>query len=152
MLHKILSLTLAVLATGTFLGCKKEHGPAPGCYTGRVVGATCVDGVLIDVDPAFVIGAPAYERRNTGDVLLGRNVIAVLNSQALSNMGRPGSSGTLSTIGTHLYFNTVPGDSALLGPRCLAADGLRGNFPRVGLINISTTGCQVVGPVTCGTR
>ena len=151
MLHKSITLALAVLATGTLAGCKKGNPqPATECYSGRVVAATCVDGVLIDVDPAYAIGAPAFAPSEGGEVLLGRNVIAVINSQALNSMGQAGDPGSLSSIGQRLYFNTAVGDSTHQGPRCRAAGGMRGAFPRVALINISTTGCQPV--IFCGTR
>lgn len=152
MLHKSKLLALAVLATSTFAGCKKPDAPpATECYSGRVVAATCVDGVLIEVDPAYAVGAPAFAPTEHGNVLLGRNVIAVVNSQALNSMGRPGAPGNLSSIGQRLYFNTAADGPGWSGPRCNAADGMRGNFPHVALTDISTTGCQEYAPF-CGTR
>lgn len=151
MLHAFFSRSLTALAAVSLLGCaERPAGPEPGCLTGTVVAVTCVDGVLIDVDPHFPIGGPAYVPREDGEVLLGRNVVAVLNSQTLNSMGRPGPNGSLSALGRRLYFTAGPADSAQTGPRCRAADGMRGAFPTVTLANVSTSGCQQVEGPRCG--
>ncbi|MBD2724602.1 hypothetical protein [Hymenobacter armeniacus] len=102
--------------------------------SGRVVGFTCMDGMLIDVDPAYGLGAPALQRRVNGDTLLGRHVIAVVNT-----MDYP----RLITVGPALHFNAVNDPNRQdSGVRCFAADGVKGPVPRVVLSNVSTTACQ----------
>ena len=130
-----------LLTAGTLLGCEKAVSPpSNACYAGRVVDATCVDGVLIDVDARFPIGRPTFRRGTNGPVLLGRNVISVSNSQDLGSIGTPSTTGGLSTVGQRLYFGAEP-DSAARGPRCFAADGVLNAVPVMQLRNISTTAC-----------
>ena len=142
MSHKLLSLGLLAVVASSLLSCKKESDdagkpigcfPAPICYSGRVVASTCMDGMLIEVNPAFPIGAPATIRRASGDSLLGRNLIAVVNT---SDFGR------INSVGLTLHFTAVNDPNRQYsGVRCLAADGVQGSVPRLVLSNVGTTAC-----------
>ena len=133
MLQKTLFLSLSVLATGFFLGCKKDcTKPQPDCYSGKIVATTCMMGILVDVDPAYPIGARAVSMM--GNRFLGNNVVAVANP---ANLGR------LASVGQQLYFTytsaTTPSPMA-----CLAADGPTTPVPIVSLHNVSATSCDSV--------
>ena len=149
MLRKIFSLGLVAMAACTTIGCD-DHGrdPQPECYSGKIVGASCAYGVLIDVDAVHAIGSPAYRRGTNGNVLLGRNVIAVLNSQALGSLAQVGSEGDSNSLGRRLYFTTTD-DSTPDGPHCLAVDNVQGNVPKLMLANVSTVSCREDRP-RCG--
>jgi hypothetical protein len=97
-----------------------------------VVATTCMMGILIDVDPAYPIGARAVSIM--GNRFLGNNVVAVANSASLGNLGR---------VGQHLHFTytktPAPTTSAMT---CLAADGTTTPVPFVTLSNLSTVSCD----------
>ncbi|MBO2010642.1 hypothetical protein [Hymenobacter negativus] len=132
MRYKLLSLSLAVLTTSTFCGCKKDTA-APPCYAGKVVGLTCFDGMLINVDPAYRIGVRAT-RNDSAHSVLGTNVISVVNTMDY---------GRLATVGLTLHFNAVNDPNRQhSGLQCFAADGVQGGVPRLVLGNVSTMGCQ----------
>ncbi len=133
-MRNLFSFGLAVLAAAMFFGCDKAGSPQPPCYTGRVVGWTCVDGLLIDVAPGYAIGAPAVVGWASGDTLLGRNVIAVANTAELRN---------LVAAGQRLYFNctTTPSQHST-GLGCYVNDGVKTTIPHLELSNTSTTACS----------
>lgn len=136
MLRKFFFLGLTAVAAGA-AGCKKDTLPAPPpCYTGRVVAVTCMDGLLLDVDPAYPIGAPAVLARGR-DTLVGRNVIAAVN---IFSIGR------LATVGQILHFNYVVGPAQHSEVTCLAFDGSKTPIPRGAVSNVSTTACDSIAP------
>ncbi|GAA4033684.1 hypothetical protein GCM10022409_17480 [Hymenobacter glaciei] len=122
------------------LSCEKYAGGT--CYTGQIVAVTCVNGVLIDVDPRFPIGKPTSRNGGNGPVFLGRNVIAVSNSRDItSSVSTATVPGTLNNIiGQRLYFSAEP-DSLVYGLGCYVADGVREPVPGMRLSDISTTAC-----------
>lgn len=143
MLRNCFSLGLVAWAASAFFGCATDSqddtpqpilcfGP-PHCYAGTVVGSTCMDGLLIKVDPAYAIGAPALVWQAGRDTL--RNVIAVVNSPDLRRCATPGQ---------RVYFTYVndPARQQLEGATCLAFDGVTTPIPRLVLSNVSTTPCQ----------
>lgn len=139
MLRKFFSLSLVVVAAGSFLSCKKDaDGPNPACYAGTVVAFTCMDGVYIDVNPAYRIGAPATVATGGADQQLGNNVIAVVNTADLHGLAR---------VGQQVYF-TYKNDPARQhyapGPLvcCFANDGSKTVIPHLVLSNVSTTACD----------
>lgn len=132
---------LAVVGVA-LLGCKKDAASlTETCYTGQIVALTCVNGVLIDVDPRFPIGKPTARNSSNGPVFLGNNVIAVSNSRDISGLGVATSPGTQSPLGTRLYFSAEP-DSANYGLGCYVLDGVVNPVPAMRLSNISTTSCS----------
>ena len=137
MLRKFLSLGLVVLATSSFLGCKKDAPAAPPCYAGRVVAVTCTDGMLIDVDTAYPIGARHTVRESSpaaSPTVLGNNVVAVVNT---SDYGR------LATVGLTLHFNAVNDPNRQSNElQCYFFDGVQGAVPRLVLRNVATTACH----------
>lgn len=126
------SLLLAALTAGTLLGCKKDCAPRPTCYSGTVVATTCMLGVLVDVDPAYPIGARAVSLY--GNRFLGNNVVAVANSAALINLGN---------VGQRLHFTYTSAQRGA-GMACLMADGTTTPVPFVTLSNIATVSCDSV--------
>ena len=132
---------LAALAACALAGCRgKDSGPEPLCYSGVVVGLTCYDGLLIDVDSAYPIGGPAAPR--DASALLGSNVIAVLNTtEILAGFGN--TSG--SVVGKKLYFNYENDPQRQPGWACYALDGVKPAVPHVVLTSFSATPC---GPAT----
>jgi|GEM_PF-1298777 len=136
MITKLLSASL-LLGCCTLLACQHEHDcdPAPSCYSGTVVGNTCMDGMLIDMDPSFGIGAQGLlPRAGRPDSLLGQHVVAVVNTDEL---------GPLPTVGQRLYFTYVNDPDRQWNMRCcFDGDGVRGQVPRLVLSNVSTSPCQ----------
>ena len=133
MLRNTFFFCLAALTAGSFFGCKKDRtAPEPSCYSGKVVATTCMMGILIDVDPAYPIGARAESMM--GNRFFGNNVIAVAN---------PTSLGTSSQVGQVLYF-TYKTASAPAGAACLAADGPTTPVPILALSNVSTVSCDSI--------
>jgi hypothetical protein len=138
-------LALAILSPLALAGCDRKHchdpQPEPACYAGTIVGSTCMDGVLIDVDPRYPIGSPALlPRYGRPDTLLGANVIAVVNSSALSGhlpIPAPGQPGQ------QLHFTAINDPNQQWnGLCCFANDGVKTPIPRLVLSNLSTTPCQ----------
>ncbi|WP_201979987.1 hypothetical protein [Hymenobacter rubidus] len=126
------SLCLAAVVAGSFLGCKKDcTEPQPTCYSGKVVGTTCMMGILVDVDPAYPIGAPATAIQ--GNRFLGNNVIAVANSGNLGSLGR---------VGQQLHFTYTTAPPSTLAICCLVADGTTTTIPSFALSNVSTLSCD----------
>ncbi|MDO7854690.1 hypothetical protein [Hymenobacter convexus] len=104
----------------------------PRCYSGTVVATTCRLGVLVNVDPAYPIGARAVSVY--GNQFLGSNVVSVANSGSLRNLGR---------VGKRLHF-TYTSTQTNPGMACLAADGTTTPVPIVTLSNVSTLSCDSV--------
>ena len=87
-------------------------------------------GILIDVDPAYPIGAPATLMPSNRFV--GNNVIAVANPADLRNLTQPGQQ-------LHFTYTVATAPSPMA---CLAADGPTTPVPIMTLSNISTTDCD----------
>lgn len=136
MLRTFFLLGLAAAMAGAFAGCKKDTPPPP-CYAGRVVVLTCTDGLLLDVDPAYPIGAPAVLRRVSGDSIVGRNVIAVVNTTDIAR---------LATVGLTLLFNYVIDPARHSELCCLVFDGSKTSIPHMVVSNVSTTICEPTRP------
>ena len=103
--------------------------PAPACVGGTIVGFTCMDGPLIDVDATHRIGVPAvlHNGQRTG------NLIIVANRDGL---------GRVDSVGQRVYFTPVNDPSyQWSGMACLAADAIGQSVPRLVLRNVSATGC-----------
>lgn len=141
--RKLLSLSLAVLATCLFFGCDDKADsptpgcfPAPRCYSGTVVAFTCHDGFLIQVDAQYPIGK--HVRLTTGpDSLASSNVIAAVNSL-----------GALGVQGQRVYF-TCEYDANQQVPSwpCNAMYAwVTLPVPHLVLGNVSATACGPVVP------
>ncbi|TGE25947.1 hypothetical protein E5K00_12370 [Hymenobacter aquaticus] len=75
-------------------GCPDDEAPAPACYSGKVVGAACMDGVLIEVDPQYAIGK-AYNQYT--------NLVAAVNMQPSSSPDLT-IDGQVVQVGQTVYF------------------------------------------------
>ena len=143
MMRKYLPLAL-LAASCTLPGCQLDPTgcdgpPAPHCYAGRIVASTCMDGLLVEVDARYPIGATAL-RPGMGqpDSLLGHNVVAVVNTSDLHSQLTPAQ----CEVGQPLYFTYVNDPSRQSnGWCCFAGDGVRGNIPRLVLSNVAVTPC-----------
>ncbi len=131
MLRTALSCCLATLMAGALLGCHKDGAPQPDCYSGKVVAYSCMLGPLVDVDPAYPIGARAVSVM--GNRFLGNNVVAVANAAGLPHNVQVGQ----------LYF-TCTKAAARTGATCLAFDGTTSPVPVLDLHNVSTVSCDSV--------
>lgn len=141
MLHKFFRLAVATVAAVAVLSCKKECPSPPACYAGIVVARTCTEGVLIDVDPTYAIGAPAViAQSGGGNKRVGNNVISVVNTADLRQV---------TGVGQRLYFtykNDPNRQHYSPGPAmcCFANDGSKTPIPHLVLSNLSMTGCDSV--------
>ncbi|WP_305033669.1 hypothetical protein [Hymenobacter convexus] len=141
MLYRFLFMSLAGLALSTSLSCQKQKNPP--CLSGTVLRGSCVDGMLIEVDPAFPIGAPALRakvnlgRNVPGDSLIGNNVIAIVNSSEFSQILNK------SFDGQRLYFIYEDDPNRRWnGLMCNNFDGVKSPIPHLLLRNVSTTSCE----------
>jgi hypothetical protein len=123
-------LLLAAFTFGELLGCKPDADLHPLCYAGTVVGSSCTDGLLVDVDPAYPIGNPTSL---AGGAFLGRNVVAV-NYSALVGVGN-------LTTGQRLYFTYTDATNQPRGTVCLAYDPVKPAVPHLVLTTASATPC-----------
>ena len=124
------SSLLAVGLLSIFLtNCTHDASPGP-CYGGTVLGETCLDGVLVQVDEGFAIGKPAIYRLTSRDSLAGSNVVAIVNNL-----------GALNVKGQHLYFSYT-GSNDQPGPsRVCTANTVRLAIPHLAAVNVSTSAC-----------
>ncbi len=111
-------------------GCKHDADLHPLCYAGTVVGSSCTDGLLVDVDPAYSIGNPTS---SAGGTFLGRNVVAV-NYSTLAGVGN-------LTTGQRLYFTYTNASNEPRGTVCLAYDPVKPAVPHLVLTTASATPC-----------
>ncbi len=131
MLRTILFFSSTVVLFGAMLGCKKAHvQPQSKCYSGVVVGFSCSNGSLVQVDSQYALGAPL--RVTYADSLPRPNIIAVVNHQLEA----------LGPIGQRIYFTYV-NDANNQTPRwpCLAIPSQTFQVPHLVLSNVSTTPC-----------
>jgi hypothetical protein len=79
-------LLLSALTLCTLAGCKHDADIAPQCYSGVVLGESCNDGTLIQVDGQYSIGQPVTPRLNylsdvpASDSIGSTNLIASVES------------------------------------------------------------------------
>lgn len=125
--YALLSISLLGLALA---GCRHDADLGP-CYAGTVLGGTCLDGVLIQVDEAYPIGKPAVYRITSRDSLAGTNVVAAVNNL-----------GALNIKGQRVYF-TYSGSTDQAGPaHVCTANTARLPIPHVVATNLSSTACK----------
>jgi hypothetical protein len=108
-----------------------SNAPVSPCYSGVVLGETCMDGVLIQVDETYSIGRPAVFRFTGTDSISGTNVVAAVNDL-----------GSLNKRGQRLYF-TYGGDTQQPGPaRPCTMNYARLPIPHLVLTSSSATSCS----------
>ena len=119
------SLTVLLLSLALF-GCNRQKckDPQPQCFYGVVVGSTCLDGILIDVQTTDPIGQPVGS--------LGNHVIAAVNFEDFTG---------LNQVGQRVYF-TYRNDPARTGTnRFCTANTVLLPVPHLVLNNLSATAC-----------
>ncbi|TPG62415.1 hypothetical protein [Hymenobacter nivis] len=117
-------------AAGTLLSCKHDADLTPLCYAGTVVGGSCYDGLLIDVDPAYPIGNPTS---SSSGAFLGRNVIAVRYPATVTPVN--------TATGQRVYFTYTNATDQPVGAVCLAYDPVKPTVPHLVLTTASATPC-----------
>ncbi|RZL14529.1 MAG: hypothetical protein EOO62_05190 [Hymenobacter sp.] len=123
----------ALLSTGLLglllAGCRHDADLGP-CYAGTVLGETCLDGVLIQVDEAYPIGKPAVYRITSSDSLVGTNVVAAVNNPE-----------RFGVRGQRIYF-TYSGSTDQHGPpQICTANTVRLDIPHLIATNLSSNAC-----------
>lgn len=120
------------LTTLALPSCKEscsEDEPAPACYSGKVVGAACMDGLLVEVDSQYSIGK-AYGPHT--------NLIAVVN---LAQQSTPDYTLDGQTVkpGQTIYFTytTAPGAREAFCPQ----NTVPMPIPHLVLSNVNQTAC-----------
>lgn len=135
MLRKFFFLGLAVSGAGCLSGCEKNASAQPTCYSGVVLRDRCWDGVLIQVDQQFPIGA-SLRSFTVPDSLGNSNVIAAVNSL-----------GALAVRGQRIYFTYTNNDSKQRPiVRACTTDQAPFPIPHVVLLNVSATACSPLIP------
>jgi hypothetical protein len=120
---------LLLIAAGLWLGsltaCKKDDAPKVECYSGVVIGETCMDGVLIEVNSTTPIGQPINVFGITGT-----NVVAAVNDL-----------GSQAQKGKTIFF-TYQNSPNNAGPaRACSQNTAPLAIPHLILSNVSATGC-----------
>jgi hypothetical protein len=65
-----LVLLLSLLPVA-FQSCREcTDDPQPQCYSGTVIGETCLDGVIVEMDKDYPIGIPLQGFQNMRDSLV----------------------------------------------------------------------------------
>ncbi|GAB3638418.1 hypothetical protein GCM10027422_40080 [Hymenobacter arcticus] len=123
------SLLFVGLLGLSLAGCRHDADLSP-CYGGVVLGETCLDGVLIQVDETYPIGKPAMYRLTSRDSLAGSNVVAAVNNL-----------GAFKVKGQRVYF-TYAGSTDQPGPaQICTANTARLAIPHLAITNLSSTVC-----------
>lgn len=122
--HQFLTLDLLL----SFLaGCKNESP----CYSGIVLGTTCLDGVLIQVTSAKPLGQPVHVYQTYRDSIVGTNVVVAINDL-----------GSLAQKGQTVFF-TYQNSPDNQGPaRFCAQNTAPLPVPHLVLANVSGTACS----------
>jgi hypothetical protein len=117
------------LALGSLTGCK-DDAPEVSCYSGVVIGTTCMDGTLIEVNSATPIGKPINVSVTSTTSIVGTNVVAAVNDL-----------GSQATMGQTIFF-TYQNSPNNAGPaRPCPQNTIPLPIPRLILSNVSATGC-----------
>ena len=124
---------LLLLAAGLWLGsltaCKDDE-PQISCYSGVVLGTTCMDGVLIEVNSATPIGKPVNFPVTATTSNVGTNVVAAVNDL-----------GSQAKTGQTIFF-TYQNSPNNAGPvRPCPQNTIPLPIPHLVLSNVSATGC-----------
>lgn len=121
-------LFCALLGTAAaLLSCEK-----PACeetISGVVLGGTCVDGAVIEMDAPYAIGRPVHLRRSATDSIVGRNAIAT--GTELGPDFLPGQ---------RIHFRILPAKTRPVR-MCPTIPPL--NVPHYDLTNVSTLACEI---------
>ena len=124
-------LALLALPGCTVEGCIDEVPAPPPSLSGKVVGATCMDGVLLEVDAAYAIGKPYAPHTN---LVAAVNVAQLASSDLLVD-------GQKVEIGQTIYFTYTPSDKAR--EAVCPQNTVPLPIPHVTLSHVGTTPCVV---------
>lgn len=120
-------LLVATGLLGSLTACKKDE---PACYSGIVLGTTCMDGVLIQITSAQPVGKPVRAYQTYRDSIVGTNVVAVAND--LGNVAQKGQT----------IFFTYQASSNNQGPqRACPQNTVPLPVPHLILANVSVSAC-----------
>jgi hypothetical protein len=122
-----------LLSTTVLLSCRHdrcEPAPSPPCFSGVVVGSTCTDGILIEVDGHYPIGQPVRARYFADSLYsynIGHNVVAT--NTELGALGQPGQ---------RISCTYSPDPAQFSGRYCLVFDGVASRVPHLVLSNVTS--------------
>jgi hypothetical protein len=124
---------LLLLAAGLWLGSLtacKDDAPQTTCYSGVVIGETCMDGVLIEVNSATPIGKPVNVTVTSTTSIVGTNVVAAVND--LGSQAKTGQT-------VFFTYQNSPNNAGPLRP--CPQNTIPLSIPHLILSNVSATGC-----------
>ena len=124
-----LLLFASSLLLGSLTGCKDE-APQASCYSGIVIGTTCMDGVLIEVNSATPIGKPVTVLVTSTSSIGGTNVVAAVNDL-----------GSQAQTGKTVFFTYQESPNNQGPARFCPQNTAPLPIPHLILANISATGC-----------
>lgn len=133
MRHLFPALTL--LSVLALPGCREgciDPEPAPVCYSGKIVGTACMDGLLIEVDRKYAIGEPYGQHTN---LVAGANLLQQSTPELKID-------GQVVQVGQTIYFTYTVGPhmSNTICPHNTAPLPI----PHLTLSNVSKVPCGVI--------
>jgi hypothetical protein len=124
-----LLLLAACLCIGSLTACK-DDAPQTSCYSGVVIGETCMDGVLIEVNSITPIGKPINVQVTSTTSIGGTNVVAAINDL-----------GSQAKTGQTIFFTYQDSPNNAGPARFCPQNTAPLAIPHLILSNVSATGC-----------
>ncbi len=127
-------IPLTVLLALALASCKHDADlPQARCYAGVVVGESCYDGLLINVDAQYALGKPVGYGFSLYDPagIQNQHVIGALNSREL----------TAFTVGQRIYFSSIKDTTGYANFGPCPANGIPLPIPHVILSGFSSSPC-----------
>lgn len=123
-------LSFTGLLLGLLPGCKHDSDAPPACYSGVILGQTCMDGVIIQVDARTPIGRPVRAFSTYRDSLVNTNAVAAVNDF-----------GSLYVVGRTVYFTYTNSPNNQGPSRACPQNTIPLPIPHLVLSNVSATPC-----------
>lgn len=124
---------LFLLASGLWLSALvscKDDAPQTACFSGVVLGSTCMDGVLIEVNSDTPIGKPVNFPVTATTSIVGTNVVAAVNDL-----------GSRAQTGQTVFFTYQDSPNNAGPARFCPQNTSPLPIPHLILRNVSATGC-----------
>ncbi|UOQ54751.1 hypothetical protein [Hymenobacter cellulosivorans] len=128
---------LALVSLLALPGCQEgciDEAPAPACYSGKVVGAACMDGVLIEMDSNYPIGKAHGQHTN---LVAGVNLLQQSKPELKID-------GQVVEVGQTIYFTYTEGPN--MSNAFCPQNTVPLPIPHLTLSNVSTVGCGQTKP------
>lgn len=130
-----LRLIFPLCAASILFGCKHNSDASPACYSGIILGQTCMDGVIIQVDARTPIGLPIRAYQTSRDSLVSTNAVAAVNDL-----------GNLYVVGKPVYFTYIDSPNNQGPIRFCTQNTTPLPIPHLVLSNVSAAPCEPVTP------